>query len=69
MTLDAFIARLQKLRREEGNIPVVIDRDGRESLEPAEPQIAKVVDNGTLVWRDAQNKDSDDIIETVIEIL
>ena len=69
MTLSQFIARLQKLHREEGDVHVVIDRDGRSSLELAEPRIAQVVDNGTLIWRDARNSDDDGIIEKVIEIV
>ena len=67
--LSKFIERLQKLHREEGDGQVVIDRAGRDMLEPAEPQIAQVVDNGTLIWRDARNNDSDDVIEKVFEIV
>ena len=69
MRLSGFIARLSKLLREQGDLHVVIDRNGRESLEIAEPVIANVVDNGTLIWRDAENGDSDGVIEKVIEII
>lgn len=69
LMLDDFIARLQKLHRERGNVPVLIDRHGRDVLEPAEPQVIQVVDNGTLIWREPRTDDSDSIIETAIEIL
>lgn len=72
MNLDQFITRLQKLRREQGgDVPVVIDRDGidGDGIELAEPVIASVVSNGTIAWRRPTNDDSDEVIETVIEIL
>ena len=70
MNLAQFIVRLQKLQREVGgNTPVVIDRDGIDGIELAEPHVVSVVNNGTIAWRRPENDDNDEVIETVIEIL
>lgn len=70
MNLDQFISRLQKLQREQGgNVPVVVDRDGIEGIELAEPHVVRLVSNGTITWRRPENSDSEEAIETAIEIL
>lgn len=69
MNLDAFIEKLTKLREGMGDMPVLIRslRDEFE-LEPAEPTYLHVVENGLLVWREAQNGDLSDIVSLSVEI-